>query len=84
VIHIFAVYDKKVEVFLAPFFAKHMVEAIRSITQVAKDQKTSIGLYPNDYSLHQIGSFNEETGEIDANKSPKTGIAEISSLVSET
>lgn len=56
--------DIKLGLFETPFTCRHVGEAIRDFETVNKDPKNKYGLHPADYELWQIGTFNEETGEV--------------------
>ena len=69
---IFTIFDSKVESYSVPFFQPHVGHAIRQFTDLVNDPKTSVGKYPEDYTLFEIGEYDEVTGKItqyDANKS---------------
>lgn len=63
---IFAVYDSKVAAYMQPFFMRTTGEALRAWGTTAADTSTQFNKYPGDFSLFEIGSFNEETGEVKA------------------
>lgn len=58
----FAVYDEKTKCHLQPFFLNTLAEAIRAITDVVNQKGHNFNLHPQDYTLFQIGIFNQETG----------------------
>lgn len=60
----FAVYDAKVKAFLSPFFMRNSGEATRGFESVANDEKSSISHYPEDYSLFELGEWDDETGNL--------------------
>jgi len=61
---LFTVYDSKVESYQKPFVAEHKGHAIRDLERVVNDNTTTIGQYPSDFTLFEIGSFDSSTGEI--------------------
>lgn len=63
-IGIFSVYDSKAESYLAPFYAPNGSVACRSLQQATQDPSHPFCLYPEDYTLFEIGSFEDETGEL--------------------
>lgn len=74
---IFTVYDAKAEFYSKPFFARSTGEALRQFQEAANDEQNSIGRYPEDYAIFEIGEFDELTGAInvmDAFKSLGRGI----------
>lgn len=56
---IYCVYDSKVKSFGTPFFFKNNGEALRGFSEVANDQKTQIGKYPADFTLFEMGEYDE-------------------------
>lgn len=56
---IFSVYDSKVEAFMKPFYCVSKGEAIRSFSEIANDKTSSIGKYPEDFALFDLGSFDD-------------------------
>lgn len=66
IIKIFSVYDHKVEAFLQPFFSPTVPSALRSLTEVVNDVNHTFHKHSNDYSVFDLGDFNDGTGEITA------------------
>lgn len=62
---VIAVYDKKTGLYDNPFVVRHNGEAIREFEIVSKDSNTRIGKNPSDFELHQIGSFDYTTGQLE-------------------
>lgn len=60
----FNVYDSKVEAYNTPFFLRHKGEALRSFEEIANDKSSAIGKHPGDFTLFEIGTYNELTGEL--------------------
>lgn len=61
-LRVFCFFDSKVGVFSTPFFCRHVGEALRIAHQVGEDQQTQIGRHPADFSLVEVGSFDDQTG----------------------
>ena len=63
---IYAVKDLALQAFGNPFFLRAKGEAIRSFQDEVnnKNDKSAIAAHPEDYELHQLGTYNDETGEI--------------------
>ncbi len=59
---VFTVYDSKIEAFLPPWHARTSGEAIRQFTDAAMDTKTQFSRHPSDFTLFEIGSFDNLTG----------------------
>lgn len=61
---IFSVYDSKTKAWLKPFFMQHTGQAQRSWEQVAIDPQSEISKYPADFTLFELGEFDELEGNI--------------------
>lgn len=60
----FTVYDSKVGAFLMPFFMRSTPEAIRGWIDVVNDPSTKFNKYPEDYTLFEIGEYDEVNGTV--------------------
>lgn len=61
-LYIYSVYDKAVNAYMQPFYARSAGEAIRSFTELANDPKTNVAKYPSDYTLFALGEFDDNSG----------------------
>ena len=61
---LFAIYDSKAEAWNDPMTFRTTAEAIRSFEQVCNDKTTQFFLYPADYTLFELGGYDDETGTI--------------------
>jgi hypothetical protein len=61
---IFTVFDAKAEIYLPPFYMHSKGEAIRAFQTSANDQNLQIGKYPEDFTLYEIGEYDDSTAEI--------------------
>ena len=59
---IYSVYDKAVNAFLQPFYARSTGEAIRSFTELANDTNTNVARHPTDFVLFGLGAFDDNSG----------------------
>lgn len=59
-----SVYDSKAKTFSPPMFFRTAAEAVRSFGSAVQDKTGAIGQYPADYSLVQVGTFDDETAEL--------------------
>lgn len=60
---IFTVYDCKAEAYLQPFYCKSKGEALRSFVEIANDKQSQIGKYPEDFTLFELGEFDDSTAK---------------------
>lgn len=70
VIQMYATYDRKAAVYLAPFFVQHEPEALRAFTEAVVSSDTPLSQYPADFDLFRIGNFELETGHLDVEPHP--------------
>lgn len=61
----FSVFDKAVNAFMPPFFARSTGEAMRSFEELANDATTNVSKHPSDFVLFRIGEFNDSSGIFD-------------------
>lgn len=59
---VFSIRDGKLGIFTPPFNYEHPGQALRAFDGVVKNSETMISKYPSDFSLYELGSFDEETG----------------------
>ena len=67
---IYSVYDSKAGCYLPLFTFRSRGEAIRAFTETVNDSSSSIGKYPEDYTLFELGVFDDEFGAIDLLQTP--------------
>lgn len=65
----FSVFDSKSESYLQPFFSQTTGTAIRSFESAANDHNHQFAAYAADYTLFEIGSFEENSGSYQSLKS---------------
>lgn len=61
----YSVYDSKVEAYMKPFYMRARGEAIRSFAQEVNRSDSDLGKYPADFTLFEIGTFDESTCKLD-------------------
>ncbi len=71
----FTVYDSKVEAYLRPFFMQTASEAIRAFRDTVNDGQSAFSKHPEDYTLFDIGTFDETTGEMIPSIAESLGLA---------
>lgn len=59
---IYSVYDSKAKTFSQPFFSNAAGSALRSFQDIANDKNHPIGAHPEDYTLFEIGEFDDSIG----------------------
>ena len=66
----FSVYDEKAEAFITPFFLPKTGMATREFQRACNDKTHQFGQNPHDYTLFQVGTYDIDTGELEADKHP--------------
>lgn len=61
---IFSIYDDKVEAYLSPITAPTTAAAVRMFETAANDESHDFHKHAGDYTLYEIGLFDEEHGTI--------------------
>jgi len=80
---IFSIYDSKAEAYLQPFFAPTKAYAIRQFTQAANDESADFHKFAADYTLFELGSWDEQTGTIAPNEA-KTALGSAIEYINQT
>ena len=76
----YAVYDKKAEMYSAPFLETKDGTAVRAVQDLVINSNDHVfAKHPSDFSLHRLGVFDELTGVITGESQPKK-IIEIQDL----
>ena len=63
--------DKKVEVYLTPFFTHDDENAVRDLTFLANDSEHPIGKNPEGYALYRLGVYNDENASFQLYDAPE-------------
>lgn len=66
ILFVYSIYDEKVESYSQPFFAATNPAAIRMFTDLSNDGQSMISKHPQDYTLYQLGKWDDSTGQIDS------------------
>jgi len=61
---LYTVYDSKVEAYLTPFFLPNADMAIRVFTDCANDSAHQFCRWASDYTLFQIGEYDDTSGRL--------------------
>lgn len=64
-VKVFGIYDSKAEAYLPPFFMKSKGEAIRAITAHVNDAQHNFCKYSEDFTLFELGSFDDSNGKFE-------------------
>ncbi len=64
----YAIYDIKAEAYLTPFFSPNAQLALRMFMQAGADTNSNIHQYPADFTLFEIGEFEQDHGTLTAHQ----------------
>lgn len=68
---IYSIHDAKAQAFLPPFYMHHDGQAIRVFTDCINSTEHQFSHHPADYTIFDIGTFDDENAEI-LSKTPKS------------
>ena len=61
---IFSVYDSKAQIYTNPFYQHNQQMAMRTFSDAINHPEHQFARNPEDYTLFEVGEFNDETGEV--------------------
>lgn len=67
---VFSIYDSKIGSYGVPFFQLHAGQAIRSFQSAARDSTTQIAQFPEDFSLFELGQYDDGIPSFKLHPSP--------------
>ncbi len=70
ILQVFSVFDSKTQAFLSPFQLQTLPEALRAIGDCCNNPEHAFGKHPEDYTLFQLGSWNDATGLYELHATP--------------
>ncbi len=59
---VFSIFDSKADAFLQPFFSPTAATALRGFEKAAQDETTDFHRFAGDYSLFEIGDWDQAKG----------------------
>lgn len=62
--YLFAIYDKRAELFAPPFVSENENAARRLVLDALRDPSTLISRYPEDFGLYRLCVFDEVSGAL--------------------
>ena len=63
---VYSIYDAAADVFTAPTIDISDASAVRAFQQALANSGSVMNFKPDDFSLYQVGTFDVETGALDA------------------
>ena len=78
----YTIYDVASGTYMRPFFSQADGQAIRGFKDISLDENHEVGKHPEDYTLYQVGTFNDTTGKLDGEAIEKlaTGLEMIAEM----
>lgn len=70
VLKMFTIYDSKLKAYMPPLYYRNSGEALRAVTMSLEKSDHPFAKFPGDYTLFEIGQFDDETGAIDQLSTP--------------
>lgn len=67
---VFSIYDEKAKMYQPPFMAHTKGQVIRTFTDIVNEKGHPINQHPSDYTLFELGTFDNLTGKYECNKTP--------------
>lgn len=68
--NLYSVHDSKAEVYERPFVMRNKAEAIRAMETTTKDTTTKFNKFPTDFTLVELGEWDDVTGSIVCHEKP--------------
>jgi len=65
-VQMYAVYDAKLEAYMMPLFMQNKGAALRAWETTVNDPSTQFSKYAADFTLFQIGEYDDSTGIVSA------------------
>ena len=62
----FAIYDVAVKAYMQPFFMQSEAAAVRAFTDLVNDPTSGVGKHPSDYTLFELGVYDDTTGKVES------------------
>ena len=62
---LFTIYDQKAQAYLPPFFMHQTGMALRVFSDCVNSNDHQFGKHPADYTIFELGTFNDETAIIE-------------------
>lgn len=78
-LYMFSLFDSKTGAFSPPFFVNHRGHALRMVQELGRDTNTTVGRYPEDYTLFELGFFDDATGQVEMMRANNLG--QVASLI---
>lgn len=76
ILKMYCVYDSKISAYMHPMFFRSNGEALRAFAAAVNDPSHGFNKHPEDYTLFELGSFNDDKATVTMLSSPASlGVA---------
>ena len=65
-LNVYAIKDVRTEAFLKPFFVQNEAVMRRAVFDASRDENNTMSIHPEDYQVFELGTYDDNTGEISA------------------
>lgn len=73
---VFSIYDTGISTWLPPIYARNKGEMLRQFIDAINNPESKFSKYPSDYTLFELGTWNDDNCEFTFLKAPiKLGVA---------
>jgi len=70
IVNVYAVFDSVAKIYLPPWVQANDGLACRSFVHAVNDRSNQLGQFPADFSLYRVGTFDDQTGVLEAEVPP--------------
>lgn len=75
---LYSILDIKANLYGSPFSSINDLDATRGLQIAMLDPQIQLSVFPEDFNLYEIGSFNPENGKIDPTIPPRHVVSAVS------
>lgn len=68
--NIYSIFDASVQSYFQPFCFTMDTEAMRAFEGAIREKNSNLHMFPQDFALYRIGTFDPETGKLDSIQEP--------------
>lgn len=70
-VHVVAIWDAAIQAYLRPFNTPALGGATRGFNDEINRKESEMAKHPEDYELHDLGTFDEESGKYEQPEPPR-------------
>lgn len=80
---VYAIFDSKACAYLVPFFCPNRAVAMRSFTRAVMDEESDFHRFAGDYTLFELGEWDQDHGQISMYESGIERVAMASEVLAQ-